>query len=485
MSILKPIKKLFAPLINSFKGRNNQANFYDGGRFTRANRDFINANSDFETTASGDRDTLRARARWLHENNPILSNIDNAIADYTIGSGIKFQLKTQSEDLNKEIEQSWDWGKDELDITGRDEFSHICNVALKQRLMDGEIAFYLPFIKEFGVPKLRLQAIEVDRFALGNLQTKEGMFFDGIETNAYGRPIRYHFENDLFRQANISNHKVQSSVSLKAEDVLYYYKRDNRFSQYRGISEYKQVIIDLKNFSAYIRATIESARSRANIAYILKQENLDNRFKLDKVTNDPMIEINGIFVKRLRENEKLEILDPKNTNDTYKDFISSVIRLIATGRKVSYELAFRDYSTVNYSSARMSLLQDYKIFDKEFSHFSNYFYIPIFMRWLEIECMKGAFKNLTYSQFLHQKQHIQKSIKLYPPRRDWVDPYKDANADALMLENCTSTLEQIYARRGEDYEDALKQIAKEQELMKKLGIQTQKTIPINKDIKDE
>lgn len=450
-----------------------KSNFYDGGRFTRANRDFYNANSDFEVTASPDRDTLRARARWIHENNPIISSIDEFISNYVVGQGLKFQLKTEDEKLNKEIEAFWKWSKDTLDITGRDTFDHICNVALKQRMQDGEIVFYMPFIKEFGKPSLKLQAIEVDRFGLGYQQLESGLFFDGVETNSFGMPIRYHFENDVFQNTSIAKRKVNSHISLPAKDVLYYYKRDNRFSQYRGISEYKQVIIDLKNFSAYIRATVESARSRANIAYVLSKENLSNseRTPFGKVNQgDPIKEINNIFVKQLRQGEKLEILDPNNTGDTYKDFISSIIRLIATGRKVSYELAYRDYSTVNYSSARMSLQQDYKNFDKEFTHFVNYFYIPIFMRWLEVECMKGTFKNISYSQFIEQKQQLKASIKLFPPRRDWVDPYKDAKGDEIMLKNGTTTLETIYAKSGEDWEENLRQRAKEIKLQKELEI---------------
>ena len=65
--------------------------FYEGGKITNANKDFWNGTSPFETTAMTDRDRLRARARWLSANNPIMDNIDNAIINNVIGNGITLQ----------------------------------------------------------------------------------------------------------------------------------------------------------------------------------------------------------------------------------------------------------------------------------------------------------------------------------------------------------------------------------------------------------
>jgi len=86
--------------------------FYEGGRITKANRDFWNANSPFETTAAPDRDILRARARWLHENNPIMANIDKTIVNNVVGRGITLQSKTGTKRADEEIERLWrEWEK--------------------------------------------------------------------------------------------------------------------------------------------------------------------------------------------------------------------------------------------------------------------------------------------------------------------------------------------------------------------------------------
>jgi len=51
-----------------------------------------------------------------------------------------------------------------------------------------------------------------------------------------------------------------------------------------------------------------------------------------------------------------------------------------------------------------------------------------------------------------------------------VDPAKEANAQATRLASRTTSLAREYARQGLDWEAELRQIAKERELMARLGI---------------
>lgn len=458
---------------------NQSASFYEGGRFTLANRDFVNATSPFEDMAFSERDTMRARARWLHENNPIISNIDRTIVANVIGGGLKFQFKLGSETtddsverLNSEIELAWEVAKDELDIAGSVHFDELCKIALKNRFMDGECLFYLPIVETgFGEKELKIQPIEVDRFALGYVEMANGGFYDGVEVDKFGKNVAYHISDGAFEKIKIagkSNKKISSSIKIPASNAIYYFKKDNRFSQIRGVSEYKQTIIDLKNFAAFMRSTIEGARSRANIAYVLKRQNPE---MLRNLSEKPIEVINGIFVQNLRPTDTLEVLDPKIADDNFGAFVEAVLRLIASGRGVSYELASRDFSRVNYSGGRMSLLQDYKLFDDDLLHFSRNFYRPIFMRWLEFEALKGSFKYLSYQKFLELKNQIKASaILLYPPRREWVDPLKESKAIATELEYNTTTLSEIYARRGLDWREGLRQIAAEKDYAESLGL---------------
>lgn len=452
-----------------------RASFYEGGKIGLATNDFINAADEFEATASAERDIMRSRARWLHENNPIIANIDRVICANVIGAGLKFQFKLGDETsgadkLNTEIELAWEAAKYSLDLRQSMHFDEMCAIALQNRFMDGECLFYIAMLNN----ELKIQPIEVDRFALGSFEGKFGGYYDGIRVDNFGRVISYHLNQDSFSNINIAGKKsaqsFKSDITLNAKDVIYYFKRENRFSQLRGISEYKQTIIDLKNFASFIRATIEAAKGRANIAYILKKQNPNIAKDLQK---NPIVAINGIFVQNLGANESLEVLDPKVADDNFADFTQFVMRSIAAGRSVSYELASRDFSKVNYSGGRMSLLQDYKLFDDDLEHFSRNFYKPIFMRWLELECLKGRFSHLglSYERFLSLKERILAgAISLYSPKREWVDPLKESKAIATELEYNTTTLQEIYARRGLDWQEQINQRAKEKQVLESLGL---------------
>ena len=62
---------------------------------------------------------------------------------------------------------------------------------------------------------------------------------------------------------------------------------------------------------------------------------------------------------------------------------------------------------------------------------------------------------------------------------------KEANAQAIRLQSRTTSLAAEYARQGKDWETELEQIAKEQKLMKQLGIAPEEAQPKNGKDEDE
>jgi len=433
--------------------------FYEGGRITKANRDFWNANSPFETTASPDRDILRARARWLHENNPIMANIDKTIVNNIIGRGIKLQSKTGSKRVDEEIEKLWrDWEKrDNCDLTGRLNFGDLQRLILEQRMVDGEIFIYKKITRDKNFP-LKLQLIEADRI---NKFRTDWNVIDGIEIDEDGRPVKIHIVNGDYDMK-------LSYVALSAEDVINYFKAE-RATQYRGISEYKQAIIDIKNFSAFQTATIQAARARANIAYYVKQEappGFANNV-VDDEDFEKIQEINGVMVHYLRHGEEIGKLDPDVVSGTYGEFVKTVVRMLAVARNVSYELAFRDFSEVNFSSARAAIIQDNKRFDYEQQHIISYVLNPIFETWMDTMVMAGRLKSINPVAYFKNRQKFIKP-KWITPAREWVDPLKDMKAIELELALGLTTKSEVIASRGKDFEEVLLQQKREKELEKQI-----------------
>jgi len=425
--------------INPFK-KEKKRGFYEGGRKTKANLDFWNATSPFETTASADRDTMRGRSRWLASNNPIMSNIDDAIINNTVGRGIGLQSKTGNKNLDDEIEKRWKIWMGECDIRGISHFFDLQKMNLRSRMVDGEIYTYKKITKD----GLRLQTIEADSIDVNSGEK-------GITIDKDGRPLKYHFLTE------------KGTIDVNAEDVINYFKIE-RPTQYRGVTEYKQAILDIKNFSAYQTATVKSARANAEIAYTVETERNSTDFNVNDSTGEELEEINGLMVYYLKQGEKVSKHDNKHSGSGYADFILTTVRMIATARKISYELAFRDYSKVNFASSRASLIQDNKRFDEEQTHLTTYYLDDIFEAWMEVEILRGMLP-INAATWKKDKAQFLAPRWAYP-KREWVDPDKTMKAieRAIRLNQTTESAE--VASAGGDFEEIIQTKAKEIEILK-------------------
>lgn len=184
--------------------------YYQGAKKTGANRDFWNANSPFEQTAQAERDTLRARARWLSVNNPIMGNIDNSYLTNVIGKGIGLQAKTSDKTLNDEIEKRFKLWMKNCDISNRLHFFDVQKMVLSNRMIDGEIFIYKKITKD----GLKLQIIEADSI-------DSSMGDNGLTIDADGAVTFYHFLD-----------KNNNKIKIKSEFIINYFKME-RPTQYR------------------------------------------------------------------------------------------------------------------------------------------------------------------------------------------------------------------------------------------------------------
>lgn len=423
----------------------NKRGFYEGGKRTLANRDFWNANSPYEETARMDRDTMRARARWLHENNPIMSNIDEAILNNVIGRGIGLQSKTGNKKLDEEIEKRFKQWFNKCDITGRLNFADMQRLILKSRMVDGEIFIYKKITKD----GLKLQLIEPD-----NLDVSQGE--NGLSLNDDGSVKTYHFK--------VNN----KSINIPGQQIINYFHIE-RATQYRGISEYKQAILDIKNFSAFQSSMVRNARANAEIAYTVESERDSSSFGVTKNDDDEIQDINGLMVYYLKPGEKVSKHSTTTIGSGYSEFVMNTVRMIANARKISYELAFRDYSQVNFASSRASLIQDNKRFDYEQSHISSYVLTDIFQDWLEIEVLSGKIK-INPTKWSKDKSQFIAPRWSYP-KREWVNPQQDIKAIEKEIELDLTTKTDLAHERGLDFEEILKTKQKENELIKKYGLE--------------
>lgn len=436
--------------------------YYEGAKTSRLNRDFNLTNNHFEELAASDRDLLKARARWLAANNPITKSIDKSIIKNSVGTGISLQSKVKQVDFkgfkqfNTDIEKLWKEfiKKENFDLAGLSGLVDYEKLSLKHKLMDGEILINKVWTKDKLFP-LKFQLIESDMFDSTKTANNKNQVFSGVEVNSVGRPVAYWLKTSV---------NSNGSKAFKAENIIHFYERD-RATQYRGITDYAQVINNLKDFQAYNDSEIVKNRILASFGMFIKTGNTSGSMFGDKQagkkqgSSDPIKEITAGMIKYLRPNEEVQTVQSNQLGTSYNDFITTTIRLIAAGRDISYELAFRDYTKVNFSSARAGLIQDNKRFDAEQLSMTTNLLTPMFEAFIDSMVQVGRLK-VPNDYWIEKSKYIQPVWIM--PRREWVDPVKDIKAIEKEIELKINTKTRAAASKGVNFEDIVdEQIAEE------------------------
>jgi lambda family phage portal protein len=447
-------------------GKEYERAFYEGAKSTRLNRDFNVTNNHFELQVASDRDMLKARARWLAANNPITKSIDRSIIKNVVGTGIRLQSKINEKDIknakeiNDQIEKLWDEfsKKQNFDLTGRIGLYRFQKLILKTKMTDGEILINSVWTKDKKFP-LKFQLVESDQLDSSMTNYKNNTVFSGVEVDSVGKPVAYHLKKEI---------NSFSSERFESKDIIHFYDIE-RASQYRGVSDYAQTINNLKDFSAYNDSEIVKNRILASFATFIKTSDISKNMFADKATGqkqgtpDPIKEITAGMIKYLRPGEEVMNVQSNQLGNSYNDFITNTIRLIAAGRDISYELAVRDYSKVNFSSARAGLIQDNKRFDDEQTTMVSEALDPMFEKFIDSQVLVGNLK-LPNDYWTDKSKYIKPSWIM--PKREWVDPLKDIKAVSMEIELGMNSKTRAAASKGLDFEDILNEQIEEEKMIK-------------------
>lgn len=450
--------------------------FYEGAKQTRLNRDFNISNNHFELQVAGDRDMLRARARWLSANNPICKSIDKSIIKNVVGTGITLQSKINkdevknADELNKKIEALWNefTKKENFDVTGRMSFRKFQKMLLKAKLVDGESLINCVWTKDKKFP-IKFQLIEVDQLDTSKNKNGDNTVFSGVEVDSSGKPVAYHIKT------SINSFK---SERFDAKNIIHFYDAE-RATQYRGITDYAQTINNLKDFAAYNDSEIVKNRVLASFATFIKSNNVGGSMFGDKKTgeamgsSDPIKEITTGMIKYLRPGEEIQSIQSNQLGNSYNDFFTNTLRLIAAGRDISYSLAARDLSKVNFSSSRAELIQDNKRFDDEQMMIEEDALIQVFSMFLDAVVLSGAL-SLPNDYWTNKEKYLKANWIM--PTREWVNPLQDIKALKEEIELGINSRTKAAGGKGRNFEDIAVEIVGEEkllhELRKKAGLIT-------------
>ncbi|PIC80534.1 phage portal protein [Sporosarcina sp. P18a] len=441
---------------------------YDAASDDHLNQGWRAVNAKAETTDGMYRDTIRARSRDLERNSDILESVILAFERNVVGGGFTLQAKTENEELDTMVEalfKLWCRPKN-CDVTQQQSFTEICKMIARRQKVDGGMLIVMRYIDD-GVVPLSLQLYEVDDLDTMIPLTERKRVVNGIEYNAYNRPVAYYLKKyDPYGNYNGTSERID------AKDVLFLFQK-KRPSQLREMSELSSTIPRVRDMNQFMEAVSVKERVAALLAVLIKRmiPGANNGQFAGRGATEKRAGYNGKMlspgmIMELNPGDDVHVVQPPAQAANSAEFIRLQQRLSGASQGISYEVTARDMSQVNYSSARQGLLEDQKTYLMQQQHLIDHFLTPIYEAFIEAAVLAGK---ISIKDFYTNKERYLQHEWIAPGMK-WIDPLKEANANKIMLENNLTTLEDIAASTGKDWRELVEQRAIELEYMALKGV---------------
>jgi lambda family phage portal protein len=401
-----------------------------------------------------------------------------AVKNNVIGTGIRMQAQVRmvrgggrlDQTVNDAIETVWKiWGKKQHCHTGgRLSWHDMERLVIGAMAESGEV-FIRKVRQPFGGSRVpfALEVIEsdlLDDTYTGKSTIDGNEWRMGVECDRWGRPVQYAFLNKHPGDAPFQGQPGPRHKLIAADEIIHLYLCD-RPGQTRGVPWLATAIQRLHHLAGYEEAEVIRARaSSALMGFITSDEGElqgDEVYDGERVSNfEP-----GVF-KYLAPGESVTVPQLDAPDGQFEPFVRAMLRAMAAGVGCSYESISRDFSQTNYSSSRLSLLEDRDHWRALQQYLIENFHQPVFEAWLEMAVLSGTL-NLP---FYETDPERYRAIRWMPRGWAWVDPAKEVQAYKDAVRCGFKTLGEVVAEQGGDLEELLVARAAEVQMAEELDL---------------
>ncbi len=460
---------------------------------------------------------ITARARDLARNNPLASGVVRTQQDNIIGSVLRLSAKPDIQLLGWDAEQARAWSRgteahfrtwsetDECDAGRSLNLLGLSLQILGGALVNGDAVCVPLWRPRPGAHwSTRLQLIEADRLDTPPHLAHRSDLRGGVEIDRDGAPLAYWIRKThpgdtidwLSRGTPDDFTRIPAFTRWGRRRVIHLHDIE-RSGQNRGKSIFTSVMKEFHMAGRYtgaeLQATLVNAMLTAFIESNLDQDGVVQMLGGQTGDLSPeaawrdnlsqyQVKMEEGMVIPLPLGAKANPVTPGRPNQAFEAFMHAVLRHIAAGLNMPYELLTKDFSQTNYSSARAALLEAWRYLLSRRRWMVDYWFRPVYALWMEEAVDRGRvgapdFYALAYA-YLRARWTFA--------GRGWVDPQKEANAAVTRIQNGISTLEDECAEQGKDWEEVLEQRAREQQRLDELGLSLEAVFgPVGSDANRE
>lgn len=393
------------------------------------------------------RKKIRERSRYETENNSYLKGMVLTIANATIGTGPRLQLKTDDPDVNAFIEREFhDWC-DEIRIADK------LRTAEMSTIVDGESFVMRSANWRQATPvKADLLVIEADQIATPHLDLNpdavDGLVF-GSDNYVDGYHLLERHPGDLYGWS------LKSRIISQRHMVHLF--REDRPGQRRGISETQPSLHLFAMLRRFVLAVLAAAETAADYAAIMYTDS--NALEADDIPNlDPndAMPIDRRVFQIMPNGWKMSQLRAEQPTTTFSDFRAAIINEAARCFLMPFNIATGNSSGYNFASGRL----DYHIWEQAV-RIRQYARQRTICRQAFLWWFREAVKIAGYLPAGIREQDLLHHTWLWPAVTGPIDQLKDAKADETRLATKLASREEILAARGVDVDELDVQLARE------------------------
>jgi lambda family phage portal protein len=459
---------------------------------------------------------LRARSRDLCRNNPLAGGaISNEVAS-VVGTGLSLQSRIDADylDLGEDQADTWQratereflyWAESvDCDASRHQDFYGLQALAFRSILESGDCLALTPSIQRHGVlHPLAVQLVEADRLCNPDRKADNDSLIAGIEIDPItGEALRAHVANrnpNSYRsRATLKWTSVQFRSESGRRNALLLFDR-RRPGQVRGVPKLAAVIEPLKQLGRYTEAELQAAviSGAFSVFITMEQEAFETLFtdadrgnylrsatSWDGSLNRNTLEAPGKAVNLL-PGERVDSVNPGRPNSEFDPFVHAILKQIALGLEVPFEVMLKHFSS-SYSASRAALLDAWRFFRGRRDWLAGAFCQPIYELWLDQAVALGRIKAPGYFADPMTRWAYQRAAWVGDGPGS-IDPVKEVNAAEKRIALGISTVAaESILHDGEDWLPKHRQRVREHQMREAAGLnQGEKSARLNQGADSE
>lgn len=421
--------------------------------------------------------TLRARSRQLARGDSygarfVASCVQNIAGPHPFQLQVKakFQDGSLNQTANTAIETAW---KDRcrlgsLDVTGRLSMSMLHRLIIRTLARDGEVLLRRYSGPQFGGAAGRLQIIDVDRLDEDKNQNlaNGGAIKMGVEVDQFSRPVAYHLLRNHPGEVGQWSRggDTRETDRIPADEIVHIFVPDWP-EQVRGVPWMHAAMVRLYHLGEFEQAAVINARVGATKIAVLQSADAELPESMatgQDSAGNLMQDAEAGQYWTLPPGVTLESFNPQFPDAAVGPFVQACLRGVAAAVSMAYHSLANDPGEVNYSTARVALLDERDNWASLQQFYIEAFVQPDFEQWLRSSILDGT---LPPGYWGHRG-----SVRWQPKRWAWIDPEKEINAKKTALEVQLTSRTREASANGEDIEEIFDELAEEAELAAAKGI---------------